>query len=139
VDTRSASDSSTSEPIIRWGLLVSIKLSQRVLQVDDLVQPGPEQIVRYRHLMRLWPYRVLYPVRLWNHDLDGGEIQTLKAKLEASDPSNPRILSQVGQFNKNRILISCLTLVHAQLFVAENFLVYHAQQLNSFVLQPATH
>src|SRR4051812_1248884 len=35
------------------------KQNQLVLQVDDLVQPCPEQIVRSRRLVHLWPHRPL--------------------------------------------------------------------------------
>src|SRR5436305_4993146 len=35
------------------------KLHQLVLQVDDLIEPGPEQIARIRRLMLLRPHRAL--------------------------------------------------------------------------------
>src|SRR5258705_4269760 len=35
------------------------KLHQRVLHVDDLIEPGPEQIARIRRLMLLRPHRAL--------------------------------------------------------------------------------
>jgi len=35
------------------------ELNQLVLQIDDLVEPRPEQIVRTRRLVLLWPHRAL--------------------------------------------------------------------------------
>ena len=35
------------------------KLHQLILHVDDLIQPGPEQIARIRRLMLLRPHRAL--------------------------------------------------------------------------------
>jgi hypothetical protein len=35
------------------------QLRQLVLQIDDLIEPRPEQIVRTRRLVLLWPHRAL--------------------------------------------------------------------------------
>jgi hypothetical protein len=35
------------------------QLRQLVLQIDDLIEPRPEQIVRTRRLVLVWPHRAL--------------------------------------------------------------------------------
>src|SRR3981189_259008 len=81
------------------------KQNQLVLQVDDLVQPRPEQIVRSRRLVLLRPHRSLrcttesWPERKGNP----------KTKLQGSGVSSPQSLqSQMPPNPKNRLPLNRL-------------------------------
>ena len=64
------------------------KQNQLVLQVDDLVQPRPEQIVRSRRLVLLWPHR---PLRCTTESWSAGKGNP-KTKLQGSDAQNIKTL-----------------------------------------------
>src|SRR5271163_796617 len=76
------------------------KQNQLVLQIDDLVQPRPEQIVRSRRLVFLRPHRRLRcTIDSWSPA--GGNPQT---KVQGSSFSSPKPLqSQMPPNPKNRL------------------------------------
>ena len=61
---------------------------QLVPHVDDLVQPRPEQIVRSRRLVLLWPHR---PLRCTTESWSAGKGNP-KTKLQGSDAQNIKTL-----------------------------------------------
>src|SRR5882757_2496767 len=81
------------------------KQNQFVLQVDDLVQPRPEQIVRSRRLVLLWPHRSLRcTTESWS-ERKGNP----KTKLQGSGLSSPQSLqSQMPPKPKNRLPLNRL-------------------------------
>src|ERR1700685_1992016 len=88
------------------------KQNQLVLQVDDLVQPRPEQIVRSRRLVLLRPHR---PLRCTTESWFAakGNSQT---KLQASKAPNLESLQSKTAFaRKTESPIKALRLLHGRL------------------------
>ena len=79
--------------------------NQLVLQVDDLVQPGPEQIVRSRRPVLLRPHR---PLRCTTESWSAakGNPQTKLQDLGFSSPQS--LQSQMPPHSKNRIPLNRL-------------------------------
>src|SRR5215203_4054044 len=81
------------------------KQNQLVLQVDDLVQPRPEQIVRSRRLVLLRPHR---PLRCTTESWSERKGNP-KTKLQGSGVSSPKSLqSQMPPNPKNRLSLNRL-------------------------------
>src|SRR5215217_586001 len=81
------------------------KQNQLVLQVDDLVQPRPEQIVRSRRLVLLRPHR---PLRCTTESCSERKGNP-KTKLQGSGVSGPKSLqSQMPPYPKNRLSLNRL-------------------------------
>jgi hypothetical protein len=72
------------------------QLRQFVLQVDDLIQSRPEQIVRTRGLVLLRPHRAP-PVRPENHPLQMMEIPKTKRKLLRQSATKPCNVKTAGE------------------------------------------
>src|SRR4051812_32816770 len=76
------------------------KQNQLVLQVDDLVQPCPEQIVRSCRLVLPRPHR---PLRCTTESCSAAK-RNPKTKLQGSGVSSPKSLqSQMPPHSKNRL------------------------------------
>src|SRR5271170_6282574 len=81
------------------------KQNQFVLQIDDLVQPRPEQIVRSRRLALLWPHR---PLRCTTESWFAAKGNP-KSKLQGLGLSSSRSLqSQMPSHPKNRLQLNRL-------------------------------
>src|SRR4249919_1742247 len=81
------------------------KQNQLVLQVDDLVQPGPEQIVRSRRLVLLRPHR---PLRCTTESWSAGKGNPQIKLQDLVLPSSQSLQSQTPPQPKNRLLLNRL-------------------------------
>ena len=91
------------------------ELHQLVLQVDDLVEPRPEQIVRSRRLVLLRPHRPLRcTAKSWFAAKGNPQIKLQDSVL----PSSKSLQSQTPPQPKNKLLLNRLEVVHGRLFLA---------------------
>src|SRR5262249_21813149 len=85
---------------------------QLVLHVDDLIEPGPEQIVFPSRLVLFRPHR---PLRCSTESLFEPKGNP-KMKLQGSRPSSPKTLQSQNRLQpRKRLPVSRLVIVHGQL------------------------
>src|SRR5262245_16880067 len=88
------------------------ELDQLVLHVDDLIEPGPEQIAFPSRLVLLRPHR---PLRC-DDGITVRAQRESKMKLQGSGPANPKTLQSQNRLQSRKGLsVSRLALVHGQL------------------------
>src|SRR5262249_13004067 len=108
------------------------EFDQFVLHVDDLVEPGPEQIAFRCRVVLLRPHR---PLRCSTESLFAPKGNP-KKKMQGSRPSSPKTLrSQTRLQQRKRLLLSRLAVVHRQLLSSSPAEAYSCDHVNKTKFQ----
>ena len=110
------------------------ELNQLVLHIDDLIEPGPEQIAFFSQLRLLWSHR---PLR---RGIESGSAirGNLKLKLQASEPQPCQSLqAKTHHCPENRLLISSLSVLHGRLWSLARTWRVHGRARTTRLHRPA--